>query len=82
MVGPVCESADSFATGRNLPATAARLPRRDPRCRRLRRGDGTTYNARPRAAAVLIPDGKFHLITPRETIEDLWADEMLPPLAG
>jgi diaminopimelate decarboxylase len=42
----------------------------------------STYNARPRAAAVLIDGGKFHLITPRQTIDNLWADEKLPPQAG
>jgi diaminopimelate decarboxylase len=38
----------------------------------------STYNARPKAAAVLIDGGKFHLITPRQRLEDLWADEKLP----
>ncbi len=82
VVGPVCESADSFATGRDLPALPA-----GARVAILDAGAygavmSSTYNARPRAAAVLIQDGKFHLITPRQTIEKLWADEMLPPLAG
>jgi diaminopimelate decarboxylase len=37
----------------------------------------STYNARPRAAAVLI-DGTPKLITPRQTIEDLWSSEIVP----
>jgi diaminopimelate decarboxylase len=36
------------------------------------------YNARPRAAAVLVDQGQFHLITPRQTFEDLWASERIP----
>ena len=38
----------------------------------------STYNARPRAAAVLVDGGRFHLITPRQTIAQLWADEAVP----
>ena len=38
----------------------------------------STYNARPRAAAVLVDANAFHLITPRQTIEDLWASERVP----
>jgi diaminopimelate decarboxylase len=82
VVGPVCESADSFATGRDLPAMppGARVAILDAGA--YGAVMSSTYNARPRAAAVLIDGGKFHLITPRQTIENLWADEMLPPLAG
>jgi diaminopimelate decarboxylase len=36
------------------------------------------YNARPRAAAVLIDAGRFHRITPRQSHEDLWAQEIIP----
>jgi diaminopimelate decarboxylase len=42
----------------------------------------STYNARPRAAAVMVEGGHFHLITPRQKVEDLWADERLPRKTG
>jgi diaminopimelate decarboxylase len=79
VVGPICESADSFATGRDLPAMppGARVAILDAGA--YGAVMSSTYNARPRAAAVLIESGKFHLITPRQTIENLWADELLPP---
>jgi diaminopimelate decarboxylase len=82
VVGPVCESADSFATGRDLPAMkpGARVALLDAGA--YGAVMSSTYNARPRAAAVLIDGGKFHLITPRQTIDNLWADEKLPPQAG
>jgi diaminopimelate decarboxylase len=82
VVGPVCESADSFATGRALPAMppGARVAILDAGA--YGAVMSSTYNARPRAAAVLIDGGSFHLITARQTIENLWADEMLPTLAG
>jgi diaminopimelate decarboxylase len=38
----------------------------------------STYNGRPRAASVLIAGGKFRLITPRQQLDALWADEILP----
>ena len=79
VVGPICESADSFATGRDLPSMppGARVAILDAGA--YGAVMSSTYNARPRAAAVLIEGGKFHLITPRQTIENLWADELLPP---
>ena len=47
IVGPVCESSDTFARNRSLPALTAGRARRDPRCRRLWGGDELPYNARP-----------------------------------
>lgn len=78
IVGPVCESADSFATNRLMPEM-----RPGSRVAILDAGAygavmSSNYNARPRAASVLVQGGNFHLITPRQKIEDLWADEMLP----
>ena len=81
VVGPVCETGDTFAVGRVLP----RLPA-GARVALLDAGAygavmSSPYNARPRAASVLIDGGAFHLITPRQSLEDLWADESLPDLA-
>ncbi len=78
VVGPVCESADSFAENRALPDL--------PPGRLVALLDAgaygaemsSTYNARPRAASVLADAGTARLITPRQSIEDLWADEILP----
>jgi diaminopimelate decarboxylase len=82
VVGPVCESADSFATGRAMPEM-----RPGARVAILDAGAygavmSSTYNARPRAAAVMVEGGHFHLITPRQKVEDLWADERLPHKTG
>jgi diaminopimelate decarboxylase len=78
VVGPVCESGDIFAAGRPLPDFAA-----NARLALLDAGAygavmSSPYNARPRAAAVLLDGGRFHLITPRQRLDDLWADEILP----
>jgi diaminopimelate decarboxylase len=81
VVGPVCETGDVFAADRALPSLGA-----GARVALLDAGAygavmSSTYNARPRAAAVLLDGGRFHLITPRQAVEDLWADESLPDLA-
>ncbi len=75
VVGPICESADFFAKDRALPP--------------LKRGDllsvftagaygfsmSSNYNARGRAAEVLVDGDKFYVIRRRETYEDLIALE-------
>jgi diaminopimelate decarboxylase len=78
VVGPVCETGDTFAAARLLPdfAEGARVALLDAGA--YGAVMSSTYNARPKAAAVLIDGGKFDLITPRQKLEDLWADEKLP----
>jgi len=75
VVGPVCESGDFLAKGRNLPA--------------LQRGDlmatfsagaygmsmASNYNSRVRAAEVLVTGRTHRLIRRRETFADLTACE-------
>jgi len=80
VVGPVCETGDTFAAGRLLPGLAegARVAILDAGA--YGAVMSSTYNARPKAAAVLIDGGKFDLITPRQRLEDLWADEKPPNL--
>ena len=36
------------------------------------------YNARPRAAEVLVDGAAWTVIRPRQTLEALWADEIIP----
>jgi diaminopimelate decarboxylase len=75
VVGPVCEGADFFAKDRGLPP--------------VERGDllsvftagaygfsmSSNYNARGRAAEVLVDGENFSVIRKRETYEDLTALE-------
>ncbi|HEV3144638.1 MAG TPA: diaminopimelate decarboxylase [Gemmataceae bacterium] len=81
VVGPVCESGDFLAKGRNLPA--------------LKRGDllavfsagaygmamSSNYNGRPRAAEVLVSGNRHRLIRRRETYEDLVRPEQEVPVS-
>ncbi len=75
VVGPVCETGDTLATARALPgfAPGARVAVLDAGA--YGAVMSSPYNARPRAAAVLIEAGVSRLITPRQALEDLWVHE-------
>ncbi len=75
VVGPVCETGDTFATGRTLP--------------RCDGGDlvailgagaygasmASTYNSRPFAAEVLVDNGRYAVVRRRQSLEDMVAGE-------
>jgi diaminopimelate decarboxylase len=77
VVGPICESADFFARGRELPE--------------VEEGDllavldagaygmvlASNYNSRPRAAEVLVEGKRARLVRWRETIAELLAPEKM-----
>jgi diaminopimelate decarboxylase len=76
IVGPVCESGDFFAKDREIDE-----PREGDLLGILDAGAysfsmASNYNFRPRAAEVLLEEGKARLIRRRETFEDLTACEM------
>jgi diaminopimelate decarboxylase len=78
VVGPVCESADTFATGR-----AMALPGEGDLLAVLGAGAygfsmASSYNSRPRAAEVLVRDGRFAVIRSRESRRQMLAGERLP----
>jgi len=74
VVGPICESADFLGKGRLLA---------------LKEGDllavrsagayafsmSSNYNARPRAAEVMVDKNRHFLVRERETLPQLWANE-------
>ena len=78
LVGPVCETGDTLARDRRLPA--------------LREGDrvaildtgaygavmSSTYNARPLAAHALVDGDRWGCIRERQPVERLWAHETVP----
>lgn len=82
VVGPVCESGDVLGRGCPLPD--------------LRPGDllaimgagaygfsmSSNYNARPRAAEVLVDGERYFVVRERETYEDLMRGEAIPPELG
>lgn len=78
VVGPICESGDTFAKAREMAPVA--------------QGDlvaimsagaygftmASTYNSRPRAAEVLVHGDRYHVIRERERIEALVDGESFP----
>ena len=79
VVGPVCESSDFLAQGRRMP-----LPERgDLLCVRSAGAYGfamaSNYNARPRAAEVLVDGDVARLVRRRETWPDLVRGEKPRP---
>jgi diaminopimelate decarboxylase len=78
IVGPVCESGDTFARERLLPSLApgARVAILDAGA--YGAVMSSPYNARPRAAEVLVDGGDWTVIRPRQTHAALWADEIIP----
>jgi diaminopimelate decarboxylase len=78
MVGPICESGDYLAKGRDLPE--------------MGRGDlvavmsagaygftmSSNYNSRPRAAEVMVKGGRSYVIRRRESYADLVRGEKIP----
>lgn len=79
VVGPVCESSDTFAKGRELPPLAA--------------GDlvaftvagaygavmASTYNTRALVPEVLVDKDRFAIVRKRPTFDEMVAGESMPP---
>jgi diaminopimelate decarboxylase len=78
IVGPICESGDTFARGRSLPPLAA-----NARVAILDAGAygsvmSSAYNARPEAAEVMVDGANWSVIRDRRTHRDLWQGEHVP----
>jgi diaminopimelate decarboxylase len=77
VVGPICETGDFLGRGRELPAG---LEVGDLLFVRSAGAYGAAmashYNTRPQAAEVLVHEGSYRVVRPRETLESLWALEL------
>ena len=82
VVGPVCETGDTFAEGREIPAVEAG----DLVVFRTAGAYGaamaSTYNSRLLTPEVLVKGDKWALVRPRSTIEDLIAQDRVPNWVG
>ncbi|KAF1715204.1 diaminopimelate decarboxylase [Pseudoxanthomonas yeongjuensis] len=71
VVGPVCETGDTFAVGRELPECRAG----DLLAIRCTGAYGasmsSTYNSRPLAAEVLVDEGRYSVIRRRQSFEEM-----------
>jgi diaminopimelate decarboxylase len=78
VVGPVCETGDTFTRGREMPM--------------MQTGDlvafmsagaygavmGSEYNSRPLAPEVLVRDGDWYIVRPRPSYDEMMAREPMP----
>lgn len=78
IVGPVCETGDTFATERSIPAM-------QPGDLAVIRSAGaygfsmaSNYNTRPLPAEVLVDGEQISLLRPRQTYDDLMGSETVP----
>ncbi|GAN88134.1 diaminopimelate decarboxylase [Komagataeibacter intermedius] len=78
VVGPVCESGDTFGHDRTLPHmdAGARVALLD--CGAYGMVMSSTYNARPLAAQVMVDGNRWSVIRERQQPEDLWASDRIP----
>jgi diaminopimelate decarboxylase len=82
VVGPVCESGDFFARGREMPE-----PRDGDLLAVMSAGAygfvmASNYNSRPRAPEIIVDGAEAHLVRERESLDDLVRGEKvvdLPP---
>lgn len=78
VVGPICESGDFFAKGRELERVDSGEYLAIFSAGAYGFAMSSNYNARPRAAELLVVDGRPYIVRSRETYEDLVRNEMIP----
>jgi diaminopimelate decarboxylase len=78
VVGPVCESGDTFARSRRLPPLAPNAHVAILDAGAYGAVMSSTYNARPLAAEVWVDNARWSVIRDRQPMEALWERERLP----
>jgi diaminopimelate decarboxylase len=82
VVGPVCETGDTFASARPMPDLAPGEIVAILDVGAYGAVMSSTYNARPLAAAVMVSGTADAVIRPRQSFEAMRAGEALPPWLG
>jgi diaminopimelate decarboxylase len=82
VVGPVCESSDTFARQRALPALPPGSLLAFLDAGAYGASMSSTYNARPLAPEVLVDGARFAVVRDRQPYEALLAGQRLPDWAG
>jgi len=78
IVGPICETGDFLARGREVPLVAPGGLLAVMSAGAYGFAMSSNYNTRPRAAEVLVDGDRFDVIRRRETVEELLAAEAIP----
>jgi diaminopimelate decarboxylase len=79
VVGPVCESGDTFAVERALPACEAGDLVVIATAGAYGAAMASTYNSRPLVAEVMLDRGRYAIARPRQTLAQLLAAEPATP---
>jgi diaminopimelate decarboxylase len=82
VVGPVCETGDTFARNRGLPVLEPGSLVAFLDAGAYGAAMSSTYNARPLAAEVLVDGARFAVVRERQTQEALLAGQRLPEWLG
>ena len=75
VVGPVCETGDTFAVGRELPECRAGDLVLVGNTGAYGASMGSTYNSRPLAAEVMLDRGRHAVVRRRQTFDEMIAGE-------
>ncbi len=78
IVGPICESGDFFAKGREVPEFEAGDLMAIMSAGAYGFSMSSNYNSRPRVSEVLVKGDRFYIIRARETFENLTEGETIP----
>lgn len=71
IVGPVCETGDTFARGRALPKMSAGDLAVIKSAGAYGASMASNYNTRPLAPEIMVKDGQIHVLRERQTVEDI-----------
>ena len=78
VVGPVCETGDTFAEARELPACEAGDVVVIAGTGAYGASMGSTYNSRPLAAELMVDDGRYAVVRRRQSFDEMIAGELHP----
>lgn len=78
IVGPICETGDTFAEGRPMPPVAAGDLLAILSAGAYSSAMASTYNARPLAPEVLVHGDRFAIVRRRPSIDEMTALETMP----
>ena len=78
VVGPVCETGDYFGLDRQMPQVTTGDLLAVMSAGAYGAVMRSSYNTRPPAAEVLVLNGEVHLVSPRQTVDDLLGLDRIP----
>ena len=82
VVGPICESGDTFTKSRELPETKAGELLVMHSAGAYGASQSSQYNTRPLIPEVLVKGGVFEIIRERPTVEEILKTERIPSWLG